>query len=125
MLDSIQVGSGQGWPGPGGLARTPQTGTVPRIRGLPFRSRDPDPGNPEFPDPAPNKSESILVTFEEPEEPGKVTFSGLSWDPEHTVIREIAESGSGRILALFRHLVACGQKPAFPGFLTELIRMVG
>ena len=124
MLDSVQVGSGQGWPGQDGLAGTPQTGLIQGNRGLPFGSADPGPENPEKPDPRPNKSESISVTFAKPEEPGKVTFPALFRDPEHTVIREIAETGSARFRAVFRHFRACARKPVFPGFLAELIRRV-
>ena len=57
---------------------TPQIRT-PGFRGLPFGSGDPGPEFPEFPDPSPNKTESISSLSEEPQDPGKQLFSGISW----------------------------------------------
>ena len=114
----------------GGQARMAWPGhpSEPRPRGsevYPSLPRDPGPGIPYSRIPAPNKLESILTLLTEPEEPGKVTFSGQKLDPGYTVIREIAGSGFGRIRAISGHSGDMCRKPAFPGIPAELIQRVG
>ena len=56
--------------------------------------------------------------------PEKSTFPGKHGSRPHSNQRTTRNRLS-RFLALFRHLGACARKPAFPGFLAELIRRVG
>ena len=105
------------------------------------------PGHPSDPDPAdprstlrilgsgPRKTDfsriptkqngEYFCRFGRPGKPGKQSLFGLFRNPEHTVIREIARTGSGRFWAQNRHLGTCARNRAFPGFLAELIAGVG